>query len=87
MDGWRNGGGVGGERVPSVVLTIRLRVAVHQRWHADEDLIAVPLHHQLQLAAGLLDQFPCVVQRQVLCDCSINLQTGGARSETEGQTY
>lgn len=70
VGGWRNGGGGGGggvvrgrgKKVPSVVLTIRLGVAVDQRGHADEDLTAVALHHQLQLATRLLDQLPRVVQ-------------------------
>lgn len=49
-----------------VSLTIELRVAVHHRGDADEHLPPVSLHHQLQLPARLLDQFPRVAERQVL---------------------
>lgn len=56
-----------------VSLTIELRIAVHHRGDADQHLPSVSLHHQLQLPARLLDQLPCVAERQVLCHRTINL--------------
>ena len=56
-----------------VSLTIELRVAVNHRGDSDQHLPFVSLHHQLQLSARLLNQLPCVTQRQVLCHCTINL--------------
>lgn len=61
-----------------VSLTIELRVAVHHGGDADQHLPPVSLHHQLQLAAGLLDQLPGVTERQVLRHSAVNL-TGGVR--------
>lgn len=54
-------------------LTIYFGVAVCHGWDSDEHLTAIPLHHQLQLPTRLLDQLPCVAQRQVLCDRTVNL--------------
>lgn len=56
-----------------VSLTIKLRVAVHHRGDTDKHLPSVSLHHQLQLPARLLDQLPCVAERQVLCRRTVNL--------------
>ncbi|MEQ2297551.1 hypothetical protein AMECASPLE_035788 [Ameca splendens] len=57
-------------------LTIELRVAVHHRRDSDQDLTPVPLHHQLQLAARLLDQLPSVAEGQVLRYCAVDLEDG-----------
>lgn len=57
-----------------VSLTIELRVAVDHGWDSDQHLTPVPLHHQLQLPAGLLDQLPGVGQRQVFCHRPVNLK-------------
>lgn len=56
-----------------VSLTIELRVAVDHRGDSDQHLLFVSLHHQLQLPAGLLDQLPCVAERQVFCHRAVNL--------------
>lgn len=56
-----------------VSLTIKLRVAVHHRGDTDKHLPSVSLYHQLQLPARLLDQLPCVAERQVLCRRTVNL--------------
>lgn len=54
-------------------LTIKLRVTVHQRWDSNQNLLSVPLHHQLQLPTRLLYQLPCITQRKVLRHCAVNL--------------
>lgn len=56
-----------------VSLTIELRVAVDHRGDSDQHLPFVSLHHQLQLPARLLDQFPRVGERQVFCHRTVNL--------------
>lgn len=65
-------------------LTIVVRIRVCQRWDAHQDLAAVSLDHELQLPARLLNQFPCIVQREVLRHCAIDLQaeTSGHQHET-----
>lgn len=63
-------------------LTIKLRVTVHQRWDSNQNLLSVPLHHQLQLPTRLLYQLPCITQRKVLRHCAVNLgERTQARSE------
>lgn len=54
-------------------LTIELWVAVDHRGDSDQHLPFVSLDHQLQLPARLLDQLPCVAERQVFCHCTVNL--------------
>lgn len=64
-------------------LTIELRVAVHHRRDADQDLAAVALNHQLQPAARLLDQLPGVAEGEVLRHRAVDLreEREGGRSE------
>lgn len=88
-----DGGGGGGEHSHRVgpagfqfggSLTIELRVAVHHRRDADQDLAAVALNHQLQPAARLLDQLPGVAEGEVLRHRAVDLREERER-EVRGQ--
>lgn len=67
-------------------LTIELRVAVDHRRDPDQNLTPVPLHHQLQPPAGLLDQLPGVAEGQILRHRAVDLKERRA-SDPFGPTF